>query len=900
MALAGLNIELNADIVKFQNAIEKAAYLAEKSGKEMEAAFQSANAHVKLLEAGIKGLGTSLGALGVIGGIGAFVGMIKGSIETAAEFKRLSESTGVSVSALSAMSATAKLVGMDMNAVGLMVSKLDNVMWKAQGGNKAAEQSFKKIGVAAMDSSGHLRNSEDVMLDVAKKMESMESGAARTGLAIELFGKKGAQMIPFLLELAEKGDLSGRVTDKQAESAQRLEIAWVKFQRSMNGWKFSAMEAIAPALERIVPLFPYLAGGAISFIGVVKLLPMAINGVTTSVKLLNSMMLISGTTGTGVFAGLTTACNTFSAAIAANPLGAIAVAITASIAALYVFQDKLLTIGNTTASLGNWLGAIWDAIKDVAVAIWDSIGSKVMAVYEGLKTIVTAYVDATIWLWSKIFDGIKFYFQSIYSIGKWVYDNLGSWAQSAVRFMVAPFVKAYEFFVKLKNAIVNSAGDISQRAAVRQAKDDSESKPKGLNKISPVNTGDGKTTKIDPFAKAMSEMGAQKSALEWGVDHWKEYKGGIDSSKEAMARFEVEMGKFSDLERKREGRSALTGSEKQKYIDAGKALDDLTQKKKSYDDLIKFNNDTTKQAADRQAMIKASEDEAKLRGLGTLEASNLKIEIQEQLKLQERVNSLLKDTALNERDRADAISKATEESKKYTAAAKDVNTTKYMGDRSFTTGMNEGLNSITENATNSAAQIKSVMTGAFNGASDALANFCKTGKFNFQSFAMSMIDMLIKIAAQKALAGLVGSIAGAFTGAASSAAAGTIGQSVGSPAAGTYNLGSGSYGLGFRASGGGVDSGSPYIVGESGPELVIPNSKGTVIPNHQVRQAISGVSSNGGGNNFNGDVNVVVNSNGQSSSTGGAGTMSDLGAQIGSIVQQHLMTQMRPGGLLAA
>ena len=38
--------------------------------------------------------------------------------------------------------------------------------------------------------------------------------------------------------------------------------------------------------------------------------------------------------------------------------------------------------------------------------------------------------------------------------------------------------------------------------------------------------------------------------------------------------------------------------------------------------------------------------------------------------------------------------------------------------------------------------------------------------------------------------------------------------------------------LGFRANGGPVMAGSPYIVGERGPELMIPNTNGTVVPNN--------------------------------------------------------------------
>lgn len=38
----------------------------------------------------------------------------------------------------------------------------------------------------------------------------------------------------------------------------------------------------------------------------------------------------------------------------------------------------------------------------------------------------------------------------------------------------------------------------------------------------------------------------------------------------------------------------------------------------------------------------------------------------------------------------------------------------------------------------------------------------------------------------------------------------------------------------FRASGGPVTSGSPYVVGEKGPELMVPNRSGTVIPNNRL------------------------------------------------------------------
>ncbi|MCH8157212.1 MAG: hypothetical protein IID18_05580 [Nitrospinae bacterium] len=59
------------------------------------------------------------------------------------------------------------------------------------------------------------------------------------------------------------------------------------------------------------------------------------------------------------------------------------------------------------------------------------------------------------------------------------------------------------------------------------------------------------------------------------------------------------------------------------------------------------------------------------------------------------------------------------------------------------------------------------------------------------------------------------------------------------------------------ASGGPVTPGQPFFVGERGPELFVPNSAGTVVPNNQLNA--------GGGNAFNRGipqepvVNVTLN-----------------------------------------
>jgi hypothetical protein len=95
--------------------------------------------------------------------------------------------------------------------------------------------------------------------------------------------------------------------------------------------------------------------------------------------------------------------------------------------------------------------------------------------------------------------------------------------------------------------------------------------------------------------------------------------------------------------------------------------------------------------------------------------------------------------------------------------------------------------------------------------------------------------------------------------------------------------------IGARANGGPVKSGSPYIIGERGPELFVPRSSGRVVPN--------GRFGGGGG----GDVNVVVNVDAKGSNAQGSDRDAKaLGSAIGIAVRSELVKQKRPGGLLAS
>ncbi len=122
--------------------------------------------------------------------------------------------------------------------------------------------------------------------------------------------------------------------------------------------------------------------------------------------------------------------------------------------------------------------------------------------------------------------------------------------------------------------------------------------------------------------------------------------------------------------------------------------------------------------------------------------------------------------------------------------------------------------------------VQSFTTNALNGLTDALTAGI-TGAANFadaiKSMAKSVVDSLIKMLVQKYIVDAAfGFITGKIDGGGGNLSAGGV-QSL--TVAG---------GRGALAIGGPVQAGSPYMVGERGPEMFVPNQSGSIIPNNQV------------------------------------------------------------------
>ena len=106
------------------------------------------------------------------------------------------------------------------------------------------------------------------------------------------------------------------------------------------------------------------------------------------------------------------------------------------------------------------------------------------------------------------------------------------------------------------------------------------------------------------------------------------------------------------------------------------------------------------------------------------------------------------------------------------------------------------------------------LTSVFQGIGDAWIDYLQTGEFAFEDFASNIIGDLARILQQALITQAVTALLG------------------GAPTAVTgQQIGGAQFALGFRADGGPVSSGQPYMVGERGPELFVPKQAGSVVPN---------------------------------------------------------------------
>ncbi len=162
---------------------------------------------------GAGGLSKLTGSLGVLKSllpaitvgavVSGLVAMTKSSLETAANLGRLNQKTGVTVETLSTLSFAAQNADVEQEALAGGLVKFTRAMDEYDKGAKNARDAVKGLFGDSKALTG--LNQDQRLLKIVDALALLAPGAKRTGLAMQFFGKSGADLLPLIDELGAGG-----------------------------------------------------------------------------------------------------------------------------------------------------------------------------------------------------------------------------------------------------------------------------------------------------------------------------------------------------------------------------------------------------------------------------------------------------------------------------------------------------------------------------------------------------------------------------------------------------------------------------------------------------------------------------------------------------------------------
>lgn len=258
--------------------------------------------------------GAAIGAAIAAAGI-AVSAAVKGAIDAADELSKTSQKIGVGVEALSALKYAGELADVSLDQLATGLKKLSVNMAEAAGkGTGKAAEAFRALGINVRDAAGNLRSSDAVFADVSESFSRMQDGAGKTALAVAIFGKAGADLIPLLnsgkagLEemRAEAEQLGIVISQQTATAAENFNDNLTRLKTVGQGLTTQLASAMLPALESVSAAMVGAAKNTAAMDEVGKVLAGTVRVLATAVVGTAGAFAYLGAIGSGVLQALNT------------------------------------------------------------------------------------------------------------------------------------------------------------------------------------------------------------------------------------------------------------------------------------------------------------------------------------------------------------------------------------------------------------------------------------------------------------------------------------------------------------------------------------------------------------------------------------------------------------------
>lgn len=154
-------------------------------------------------------MGVAVGAAFAAVGV-ASVAMVKSAIDAADAAGETAQKVGLTVEQYTALEYAAKLGAVSQDVLSTSLIKLSRNMIESA-------DKFEALGISVTNADGSMKTADQMLGELANKFSSMPDGVQKTADAVDIFGKSGTELLPFL-------NLGAQGIDALKQEAQELGV----------------------------------------------------------------------------------------------------------------------------------------------------------------------------------------------------------------------------------------------------------------------------------------------------------------------------------------------------------------------------------------------------------------------------------------------------------------------------------------------------------------------------------------------------------------------------------------------------------------------------------------------------------------------------------------------------
>src|SRR5579885_1310324 len=412
-----------------------------------------ASARLKAFGASITALGAKLAGLGVTLAL-PFLGAAKLFADLGSDMKDMSDRTGVAAEALSELRYAAEQSGSGAEDLEKGLRTMSRNIIEAARGSVEAQRNLGRLGLTIADLTGL---SPDQQLElIADRLAAIQNPLNRTTIAMEIFGRTGASLLPLLStgakgiqELRQEANRLGlTMSTEDAEAAEAFGDTLSSLWRTLKQVVFVVGGALAPSLKQIAEWVRDAVTVVAAWINAnretVTIIGAVIAGVVGAGAALMTLGAIVTTVGsaigvvTFIISAATTAVSLLGAAIGflLSPIGLVVAAVGGIAAAVLFATDEgnkaLESLGQGFEQLLGAAGTAWQGIKD-AIASGDLAGAMEVA-WLGIQVVWETGIAALSKAWRNFKSFfVELFWGAVYAVARafntaWTSIEVAFWA----------------------------------------------------------------------------------------------------------------------------------------------------------------------------------------------------------------------------------------------------------------------------------------------------------------------------------------------------------------------------------------------------------------------------------------------------------------------------------------